>query len=243
MMSRRKADALGLPVVATIKAWGTTAGPLSLLPSRPAPSAAAKCGLDPAGLDLYELNEAFASVAMAGVDDLGLSEDRVNVNGGPIAMGQPFGCTGARITVTLISELKMIMVGVPGACGLGLPLLAADSRWRPRRGMPTLSNARRTAAWVRPVSSASSRSDRPAGYPSATMASSSARCPAVGLMTLVPANCGRNVMNLPLWIYQLSVLRFGGPGAQRPLPPLARAAFQLSRFSRSRGGAASRQDA
>jgi acetyl-CoA C-acetyltransferase len=123
LMSRRKADALGLPVLATIKAWGTTAGPLSLLP-QPANAirkAAAKCDLDPAGLDLYELNEAFASVALAAVDDLGLSEDRVNVNGGAIAMGHPLGCTGARITVTLISELRRRGGGIGAAalCGGG----------------------------------------------------------------------------------------------------------------------------
>ncbi|WP_378733238.1 acetyl-CoA C-acyltransferase [Nocardia brasiliensis] len=123
LMSRHKAADLGLPVLATIKAWGATAGPLSLLPqpSNAIRKAAAKIDLDPARLDLYELNEAFASVAIAAVDDLGIAEDIVNVNGGAIAMGHPLGCTGARITVTLINELRRRGGGIGAAalCGGG----------------------------------------------------------------------------------------------------------------------------
>lgn len=108
LMSREKAEAEGLPVVATIRAWGSVAGPLSLLPqpSNAIRDAARKLDVDPASFDLYELNEAFASVAMAGTEDLGVSEDKVNVNGGAVAMGHPIGCTGARITVTLVNELR-----------------------------------------------------------------------------------------------------------------------------------------
>lgn len=108
LMSREKADAEGHDVLATIRAWGTTAGPLNLLP-QPANAirdAARKMDVDPAGFDLYELNEAFASVAMAGTDDLGISADVVNVNGGAVALGHPIGCTGARITITLLNELR-----------------------------------------------------------------------------------------------------------------------------------------
>lgn len=108
VMSRERAAAEGRQVLATIDAWGTTAGPLSLLP-QPANAirdAARKLDVDPAGFDLYELNEAFASVAMAGAEDLGVSEDRVNVNGGAVALGHPIGCTGARITITLVNELR-----------------------------------------------------------------------------------------------------------------------------------------
>ncbi len=107
-MSREKAEAQGLPILATIKSWGTVAGPLSLLPqpSNAIRDAARKLDVDPASFDLYELNEAFASVAMAGTADLGISEDKVNVNGGAVALGHPIGCTGARITVTLINELR-----------------------------------------------------------------------------------------------------------------------------------------
>jgi acetyl-CoA C-acetyltransferase len=123
LTSRSKADELGLPVLATIKAWGTTAGPLSLLPqpSNAIRKATSKIDIDPSGLDLYELNEAFASVAMAGVDDLGISEDKVNVNGGAVALGHPLGCSGARITVTLINTLRRRGGGTGAAalCGGG----------------------------------------------------------------------------------------------------------------------------
>ncbi len=108
LMSRQKAEELGVTPLATVRSWGATAGPLSLLP-QPANAirkAAGKIDVDPSGLDLYELNEAFASVAMAGTEDLGISEDQVNVNGGAVALGHPIGCTGARITITLINELR-----------------------------------------------------------------------------------------------------------------------------------------
>ncbi len=123
MTSRANAERLGVPVLATIRSWGATAGPLSLLPqpSNAIRKAAAKIDVDPAGLDLYELNEAFASVAMAGADDLGISEDRVNVNGGAVALGHPIGCSGARITITLINELRRRGGGMGAAalCGGG----------------------------------------------------------------------------------------------------------------------------
>jgi len=108
LMSRQKAEELGAPILATIRSWGTVAGPLSLLPqpSNAIRDAARKIDADPASFDLYELNEAFASVAMAGTEDLGVSDDKVNVNGGAVALGHPIGCTGARITVTLINELR-----------------------------------------------------------------------------------------------------------------------------------------
>ena len=123
IMSRATAQARGVPILATVRAWGATAGPLSLLP-QPANAirhAAAKIDVDPSGLDLYELNEAFASVAMAGAQDLGVSEDIVNVNGGAVAMGHPLGCTGARITITLINELRRRGGGMGAAalCGGG----------------------------------------------------------------------------------------------------------------------------
>ncbi len=123
MTSRANAERLGVPVLATIRSWGATAGPLSLLPqpSNAIRKAAAKIDVDPAGLDLYELNEAFASVAMAGTDDLGISEDKVNVNGGAVALGHPIGCSGARITITLINELRRRGGGMGAAalCGGG----------------------------------------------------------------------------------------------------------------------------
>ncbi len=123
LASRDKAEELGLPILATIRSWGTVAGPLSLLPqpSNAIRDAARKIDVDPSGLDLYEMNEAFASVAMAGTEDLGVSEDKVNVNGGAVALGHPIGCTGARITVTLINELRRRGGGMGAAalCGGG----------------------------------------------------------------------------------------------------------------------------
>ncbi len=123
LMSAAKAEELGLKPLAKIVAWGAVAGPLSLLPqpSNAIRNAAAKVDLDPSSFDLYELNEAFASVAMAGTDDLGISQDKVNVNGGAVAMGHPLGCTGARITVTLINELRRRGGGMGAAalCGGG----------------------------------------------------------------------------------------------------------------------------
>ncbi len=123
-MSREKADELGLTPIATIKAWGTVAGPdpsLHLQPAGAIRAAAAKIGADPSGFDLYEINEAFASVAIASVRELGLDEDKVNVNGGAVALGHPIGCTGARLTVSLINELRRRGGGTGAAalCGGG----------------------------------------------------------------------------------------------------------------------------
>jgi len=63
-------------------------------------------GLKKEDIDLYELNEAFASQSLAVIRELGLDEEKINVNGGAIALGHPLGCTGAKLTVQLLSELK-----------------------------------------------------------------------------------------------------------------------------------------
>jgi acetyl-CoA C-acetyltransferase len=68
--------------------------------------ALARAGITVDALDLVELNEAFAVQALAVVDALGLDEERVNVNGGAIALGHPLGCSGARITTTLLHEMR-----------------------------------------------------------------------------------------------------------------------------------------
>jgi acetyl-CoA C-acetyltransferase len=109
LASRSKARDLGLAPLARILAYGTVAGPDPSLHHQPAEAiraAAAKAGLDPGGLDLYEMNEAFASVAIHSAALLSVSPGRVNVNGGAVALGHPIGCTGARIAVTLLSELR-----------------------------------------------------------------------------------------------------------------------------------------
>ena len=83
--------------------------------------AAQKAGLAPAGLDLYEMNEAFASVALVSMDQLGIDDSKVNVNGGAIALGHPIGMSGARIVLHLANELKRRGGGTGAAalCGGG----------------------------------------------------------------------------------------------------------------------------
>jgi acetyl-CoA C-acetyltransferase len=109
LTSREVAERQGLEVLATLTSWGTVAGPdtsLHLQPAAAIEAAAARTGADPAGFDLYEINEAFASVAIASTRALGLDEERVNVNGGGVALGHPIGCSGARIVVSLVAELR-----------------------------------------------------------------------------------------------------------------------------------------
>jgi acetyl-CoA C-acetyltransferase len=124
VMSADKAKSLGLEPLATIVAHGQVAGPdnsLHMQPANAIKAAAAKAGLDAAGLDLYEMNEAFASVALASGKELGVSEDKINVNGGAVALGHPIGMSGARLILTLAQELKRRGGGVGAAalCGGG----------------------------------------------------------------------------------------------------------------------------
>jgi acetyl-CoA C-acetyltransferase len=113
-----------LPVLARILAGAAVAGPDPSLLERPADAirrAAASAGLDASGLDRYEINEAFASVAIASQRALGIDEDRVNVLGGAIALGHPLGCSGARVVVTLLDALRSAGGGrgVAALCGGG----------------------------------------------------------------------------------------------------------------------------
>ncbi len=124
VMSKAKATELGLGWIAEIGAHGVVAGPDSTLqaqPSRAIEAACAKQGITPAELDLIEINEAFASVALKSMADLGVSDDIVNVNGGAIAMGHPIGMSGARITLHLALELGRRGGGLGAAalCGGG----------------------------------------------------------------------------------------------------------------------------
>ncbi len=124
VMSRAKAEELGAPVLAEIGAHGVVAGPDASLLSQP--SNAIRSALDRAGLsvhhvDLFEINEAFASVAIQSMRELGIGEDAVNVNGGAIALGHPIGASGARIVLTLAHELRRRGggTGAAGLCGGG----------------------------------------------------------------------------------------------------------------------------
>ncbi len=124
VMSKEKAQAHGLSWIAEIGSHGMVAGPDSTLqsqPSRAILAALAKTGLTPGDLDLVEINEAFASVGIQSMRELGLGEDQVNVNGGAIALGHPVGMSGARIVLHLALELGRRGGGVGAAalCGGG----------------------------------------------------------------------------------------------------------------------------
>ncbi|MET9292395.1 acetyl-CoA C-acetyltransferase [Streptomyces sp. NPDC003077] len=124
VMSRAKAEELGLEWIAEIGAHGNVAGPDNSLhsqPSRAIEHALGKEGLTVADLDLIEINEAFAAVAVQSMKDLGVSPEKVNVNGGAIALGHPIGMSGARIVLHLALELKRRGGGVGAAalCGGG----------------------------------------------------------------------------------------------------------------------------
>jgi acetyl-CoA C-acetyltransferase len=124
VMSRAKAEELGAPVLAEVGHHGVVAGPDASLQSQPANAirkALSRAGLSVGDLDLVEINEAFASVAIHSTRELGLDLARVNVNGGAIALGHPIGASGARIAVTLVNELRRRGGGVGAAalCGGG----------------------------------------------------------------------------------------------------------------------------
>jgi len=124
VMSKTKAEELGLTWLAEIGAHGVVAGPDSMLQNKPAGAIEAACakeGITPADLDLVEINEAFAAVGLASTKILGLDPDKVNVNGGAIALGHPIGMSGARLALHLALELKRRGggVGVAALCGGG----------------------------------------------------------------------------------------------------------------------------
>jgi len=124
VMSRSKAAELGMTVLAEVGQHGWVAGPDNSLLSQPANAiskALRREGMTAQDIDLVEINEAFASVAIQSTRELGLDEDRVNVDGGAIAMGHPVGATGVRIAVHLIHELRRRGGGVSaaGLCGGG----------------------------------------------------------------------------------------------------------------------------
>ncbi|MGW5154997.1 acetyl-CoA C-acetyltransferase [Nonomuraea wenchangensis] len=124
VMSKAKAEELGLEWLAEIGRHGNVAGPDASLQSQPANAikqAMAKQGVSAGDLDLVEINEAFASVVVQSAKELGVPLDKVNVNGGGIALGHPIGASGARIVLTLAHELKRRGggLGAAGLCGGG----------------------------------------------------------------------------------------------------------------------------
>jgi len=124
VMSKGKAEQLGLQWLAEIGSHGQVAGPDSSLQSQPAVAIRAACAkedLTPTDLDLVEINEAFAAVGIASMRELGLTANKVNVNGGSIALGHPIGASGARVVLHLALELARRGggVGVAALCGGG----------------------------------------------------------------------------------------------------------------------------
>jgi len=125
VMSKAKAEELGLSWIAEIGASGQVAGPddstLQMQPANAIAQACEKEGIEPTDLDLVEINEAFASVGIVSARALDLDEDKINVNGGAIALGHPVGMSGARITLHLALELQRRGGGTGAAalCGGG----------------------------------------------------------------------------------------------------------------------------
>jgi len=109
IMDREKAESLGLKPLAKFRSFAVGGVPPEIMGVGPVvavPKAVKLAGLELSDINLFELNEAFASQSLQVIRELGLDEEKVNVNGGAIALGHPLGCTGAKLTLTLIHELK-----------------------------------------------------------------------------------------------------------------------------------------
>ena len=123
MMSEKAANACGVTPLGQVVSYGMVAGPdnVSLLhqPSGAIKAALARAGKSVADVDLFEINEAFAAVAIASMADLGVGDEIVNVNGGAIALGHPLGMSGNRLALTLLHELHRRGGGLGAAalCG------------------------------------------------------------------------------------------------------------------------------
>jgi acetyl-CoA C-acetyltransferase len=124
VMSEERAEKAGVEPLAEIVAHGMSAERYAWLHTVPAlalSNALKKAGVAAADLDLVEINEAFAAVALNATRMLGLDEERVNVNGGAVALGHPLGASGARLVLTVAHELKRrgLHVGAAALCGGG----------------------------------------------------------------------------------------------------------------------------
>jgi acetyl-CoA acyltransferase len=131
VMSEKKAQELGLKPIVRFVSFAVGAVPPEIMGIGPVvaiPKALKLAGLKLSDIDLFELNEAFAVQALAVVREAGVDPERVNVNGGAIALGHPLGCTGAKLTATILRELKrrhakygmvsMCIGGGQGAAGI-----------------------------------------------------------------------------------------------------------------------------
>ncbi|WP_396174271.1 acetyl-CoA C-acyltransferase [Flavobacterium sp.] len=124
IMSEEKALALGLKPLAYIRGYADAAQEpkwFTTAPAKALPKALEKAGIAIKDVDYFEFNEAFAVVGLANAEILGLTEDKINVNGGAISLGHPLGCSGARIIVTLINVLNQnnAQIGAAAICNGG----------------------------------------------------------------------------------------------------------------------------
>jgi acetyl-CoA C-acetyltransferase len=124
LMSKEKADELGLKPIAKIVGYGDAAHEpewFTTAPSKAIPVALKRAGLEKSDIDFWELNEAFSVVGLANMKLLGLTPDKVDVNGGAVSIGHPLGNSGSRIIVTLINVLKQNggKYGAAGICNGG----------------------------------------------------------------------------------------------------------------------------
>ena len=109
VMSREKADELGLEQLGVMRSFvvvGVDPAVMGIGPAVAIPKACEKAGISVDDVEVFEINEAFASQAVYCVRELGIDPERVNPNGGAIALGHPLGCTGAKLTATLLHEMK-----------------------------------------------------------------------------------------------------------------------------------------
>jgi len=119
--ARDVAEAKGLPILGLLKNYQVVGVPPEIMgvgPRYAIPAVLEKAGLELSDIGLFEINEAFASQAVYCVRDLGIDESLVNVNGGAIALGHPLGCTGAKLTATLLHEMKRrdVKYGIVSMC-------------------------------------------------------------------------------------------------------------------------------
>ncbi|WP_179320105.1 acetyl-CoA C-acyltransferase [Winogradskyella helgolandensis] len=124
LMSREKAEELGLKPIAIVKGYADAAHEpnwFTTAPSKALPKALAKANIDIKDVDFFEFNEAFSIVGLANMKILGLEDNIVNVNGGAVSLGHPLGCSGARILVTLINVLHQnnAKLGAAAICNGG----------------------------------------------------------------------------------------------------------------------------
>jgi len=125
VMSKAEVKRRGIEPLGEFVSCGMVSGPdnasLLLQPSRAIMQAANKAGIATSDLDLLEINEAFAAVGIASVNELNVDIDKVNVNGGAIALGHPIGMSGNRLALTLLHELRRRggSIGAAGLCGGG----------------------------------------------------------------------------------------------------------------------------